>query len=73
MTYAVTEEGEVWRYLPDGGKEFLGENMQILLPFSETYTLLYCPAAALTEYFGVEWSYDAAENVYLVRPNTQEG
>ncbi|MBQ5749242.1 MAG: hypothetical protein IIV87_03710 [Oscillospiraceae bacterium] len=72
-TYAVTEEGEVWRYLADGGKEFLGENMRILLPFSETYTLLYCPAAALTEYFGVEWSYDAAENVYLVRPNTQEG
>lgn len=72
-TYAVTEGGEVCRYLPDGGKEILGGDMQILLPFSETYTLLYCPAASLTEYFDVEWSYDAAENVYLIHPKAQEG
>ncbi len=66
VSYLVTEQGEVYRYLADGSRKYLGDGMQILLPFSETYTLLYTPAEKLTEFFKLQWHYDAPNGRYIV-------
>jgi len=65
-TFLATESGALYVYLQDGSKQQLADDFTILPPFSDTYTLLYCPADKLQEYFGFNWSYDEAQNLYTV-------
>lgn len=64
-TYFATKSGVLTKYRADGSL-LLSEDFTILLPFSETYTLLYCPAEQLRAYLGVEYSYDAQANRYII-------
>ena len=62
----ITAEGKISRVYDDGKQTVLGDDFVILLPFSETYTLLYADASQLTQYFGVTWTYDAATSQYTL-------
>lgn len=62
----ITAEGKISRVNDDGKQTVLGNDFVILLPFSETYTLLYADASQLTQYFGVTWTYDAATSQYTL-------
>lgn len=66
-TYFAAKSGQLRLYRPEGS-ELLSEDFTILLPFSETYTLLYCPASELREHLGVEFVYDAMANRYTIVP-----
>ena len=63
----ITSEGRISRVNDDGTYALLGSDFVILLPFSETYTLLYARADQLAQYFGFAWTYDAAQSRYQVR------
>ncbi len=67
-TYFASLDGHLRRYLPEGGSELLSQSFTILLPYSETYTLLYCPANELREQLGIDWVYDAQANCYAILP-----
>jgi hypothetical protein len=71
-TYLATEKGELYLYQKDGSKQQLASDFTILPPFSDTYTLLYCPADKLTAYFGVRWTFDAAQNQYTLEGAVQK-
>ena len=66
-TYFASRDGQLRLYKPEGS-ELLSEKFTILLPFSETYTLLYCPAEELREHLGVDFVYDAQNNRYTILP-----
>lgn len=66
LTYLAEEDGRLWLYQQDGSKKQIADDFTILPPFSETYTLLYCPADKLRDYLGVEWTYDKTQNLYTV-------
>lgn len=68
-TFFASMDGRLREYLPDGTYALRSENFTILLPFSETYTLLYCPASELQERLGIDWTYDAQENRYTILPH----
>lgn len=62
----ITAEGEVSK-LEDTGKYARQEGeFSAILPFSETYTLIYAPVDQLTAFFGLTWDYDQAKNLYTV-------
>lgn len=63
----ITSEGRISRVNDDGTYALLGSDFVISLPFSETYTLLYARADQLAQYFGLAWTYDAAQSRYQVR------
>lgn len=67
-TYFAGRDGKLRVYLPEGGSKLLCDDFTILLPFSETYTLLYCPAEALRDQLGVDWAFDEQQNVYTIVP-----
>ena len=52
LTYLAEEDGRLWLYQQDGSKKQIADDFTILPPFSETYTLLYCPADKLRDYLG---------------------
>ena len=64
-TYFASRDGRLRLYRPEGS-ELLSETFTILLPFSETYTLLYCPADELREHLGIDFEYDAQQNRYTI-------
>ena len=59
----ITADGVVTEQTADGTWRTLGDDFVILLPFSETYTLLYTRAEQLTQYLGITWTYDAAQKL----------
>lgn len=63
----ITADGVVTEQTADGTWRTLGDDFVILLPFSETYTLLYTRAERLTQYLGITWTYDAAQKLYSLR------
>jgi len=66
LTYLAKEDGTLYLYQKDGSKKEIAKDFTILPPFSETYTLLYCPADKLHDYLGINWTYDEAQNLYNV-------
>lgn len=68
-TFFASMDGRLREYLPDGSYALRSERFTILLPFSETYTLLYCPASELKEQLGIDWTYDAQQNRYTILPH----
>lgn len=64
--FHIDRDGRVSALGPDGAQTPLGEDFTLLLPFSETYTLLYCRADQLRDYLGVQWSYDQSQNTYRI-------
>lgn len=65
-TYHVTKEGVLSRVEEDGSLTPMGDDFTLLLPYSKTYTLLYCPAQALRDYFGLTWTYDPDAGEYFI-------
>lgn len=65
-TYHITEQGVLSQVEEDGSLTPIADDFTLLLPYSKTYTLLYCPARVLEEYFGIHWTYDAQAEEYHI-------
>lgn len=63
----ISAEGEISRKNADGSQTVLGSDFTLLLPFSETYTLIYADAAQMQRYLGITWTYDAQSGVYTLQ------
>lgn len=65
-TYHVSKDGALSQVAEDGTMTPMAEDFTLLLPYSKTYTLLYCPAGLLEEYFGLHWTYNAQTGRYFI-------
>lgn len=56
----IDREGTVFSVGADGSLTPAAQGFTLLLPFSETYTLIYCDAAQLRDILGISWTGEGA-------------